>query len=268
MKNPINVCVGGGTGWAGSALSRGILEQDDLLLTSVVSRSKAGKNLEEEFGISGSSTPIYASTKEATSAGGDVYVEYTKPEIAKENILTALTNGYNVVVGTSGLSDQEYEEIEKKALETNLGVLAVGNFAITVVLLQKFAEIAAKYVPNWEIIDYASAAKVDIPSGTARELAHRLGTIRHAHLEVPIEDISGRPEARGASMNGSQVHSVRLPAHVLGIETIFAQADEKLTIRHDAGSSAEPYVQGALLAIRKVGSFVGLNRGLDTVMDF
>lgn len=264
----LKICIAGATGWAGSALSRGVFSDPELEIVSAVSRSNAGKNLSEVLNINASSVPIFATAQEAMQLACDVFVEYTKPDVAKTNILHALKAGANVVVGTSGLSNEDYEEIKALAMANNRAVLAVGNFAITAVLLQKFSEMAAKYIPNWEIIDYAHQGKIDAPSGTARELANRLGKIRESNLAVPIDEIRGPKATRGARIDGAQVHSVRLPGHVLSVETIFGMKDEKLTLRHDAGSSAEPYVQGALLAIKKVGSFVGLKRGLDAVMEF
>jgi 4-hydroxy-tetrahydrodipicolinate reductase len=166
------------------------------------------------------------------------------------------------------LTNEDYEEIDGLAKEVNRGVLAVGNFALTVVLLQKFAEMAAKYIPHWEIIDYAHAEKRDVPSGTARELANRLSKIREAELDVPPEKIEGPIETRGARLQGTQVHSVRLPGYVISIDAIFGMSDQKLILRHESGTSAEPYVNGALLAIREVGKLVGLHRGLDSVMKF
>jgi 4-hydroxy-tetrahydrodipicolinate reductase len=134
-------------------------------------------------------------------------------------------------------------------------------------LLQKFAEIAAQYVPQWEIIDYASDGKRDAPSGTTRELAARLSKINPSQLTVPLEETEGVVETRGARLSGSQVHSVRLPGYTISLEIIFGAPDQRLSLRHDSGGSAEPYVDGALIAIRKVGSFVGLRRGLDSVLD-
>ena len=134
-------------------------------------------------------------------------------------------------------------------------------------LLQKFSEIAAKYIPNFEIIDYAHQAKKDSPSGTARELAKRLSEVQKPSELVSDAELIGLPESRGAKLNDVRVHSVRLPGHVISVESIFGLKDEKLTIRHDAGASAEPYVQGGLLAIKKVNTFKGLKRGLDSVMD-
>ncbi|MEW5957454.1 MAG: 4-hydroxy-tetrahydrodipicolinate reductase, partial [Chloroflexota bacterium] len=198
----------------------------------------------------------------------DVFVEYTKPEVAKFHVLSALKSGAHVVVGTSGLSSEDYDEINGVATEVHRGVLAVGNFALTVVLLQKFAEMAAKYIPHWEIIDYAHADKKDAPSGTARELANRLSQVQEAKLEVPLDKIEGLKESRGARLQGTQVHSIRLPGYIISIDAIFGMPGQKLILRHESGSSAEPYVSGALLAIREVGKLVGVHRGLDSVMKF
>jgi 4-hydroxy-tetrahydrodipicolinate reductase len=126
--------------------------------------------------------------------------------------------------------------------------------------------IAAQYLPSWEIIDYASAAKIDAPSGTTRELAEELAAISKNQLEVALENTHGPKEARGATIDGTQVHSIRLPSYVIAFETIFGLPDERLSIRHDAGSGAQPYVGGTLLAARKVLEVSGLVRGLDRLL--
>lgn len=148
-----------------------------------------------------------------------------------------------------------------------VGVLAAGNFAITAVLLQRFACEAAKYLSHWEIIDYASDAKRDAPSGTTRELAFRLSEVGRPDATHPVSETIGERESRGATLQGSQIHSLRLPGYVIGVEAIFGAKGERLTIRHDAGSGAEPYIAGTLLAIRKVREHVGLIRGLDKIMN-
>jgi len=171
------------------------------------------------------------------------------------------------VIGTSGLTDEDYKKIDTAAKEKCVGALAAGNFAITAVLMQCLAVQAAKLIPHWEIIDYAHDDKVDAPSGTTRELSYRLGKVSTPQLAVPIEKIQGLREARGARLNHTQIHSIRLPGYVISAEVIFGNPDEKLIIRHEAGSGASPYVAGAMLAIRAVRSFSGLKRGLDTVMN-
>lgn len=263
----IRLCLAGATGWAGSELARAIAHLDDLAIVSAVSRTHAGRRLGDVLAAPALTASIHASAAEALAMSCDVFIEYTKPDAAKAHILLALEHGAHVVVGTSGLTDHDFSEIDAVARARERGVLACGNFALTAVLLQRFAETAAKLIPQWEIIDYASDTKADAPSGTARELASRLGAIRPPKLTVPIDGTIGPRETRGATVLGSQVHSVRLPGYVLSAEVIFGMPDQRLSIRHDSGSGARPYVDGALIAIRKVSTLVGVHRGLDSVLD-
>lgn len=263
----LKVCVAGATGWAGSELARGVAASADLQLVAAVSRRHAGQPLGTALDDAAIITPVFASAAEALATPCDVFVEYTHPDSAKANILAALERGAHVVVGTSGLSDEDYAGIDAAARECGRGVLACSNFALTAVLLIKFSELAAKILPQWEIIDYAYAGKPDAPSGTVRELAMRMGRQRQPRLEVPLDETRGLRETRGGTLAGSQVHAVRLPGFVLGAETIFGLPDQTLTIRHNAGSSAKPYVDGALLAIRKVSGLLGVHRGLDAVLE-
>lgn len=263
----LNVCLAGATGWAGSELARAITAVDDLTLVSAISRKHAGQKLGTALGDGRLDTPVFATAADALAHPCDVFVEYTTAASAKANVLAALEHGAHVVVGASGLTDADYAEIDALAHQRARGVLACGNFALTVVLLQKFAEQAARYIPSWEVIDYAYEGKPDAPSGTARELAARMAKVRRPEIGVPVAKTLGQPEARGAELSGAQVHSVRLPGFVLSAEVIFGMPDQKLTLRHDAGSSAKPYVDGALLAIRKVSTLVGVHRGLDAVLD-
>jgi 4-hydroxy-tetrahydrodipicolinate reductase len=264
----IRVCLAGATGWAGSELARAMAGVDDVTLVAAVSRTHAGRTLGDVLNEPRLTCPVYATITDALASPCDVLVEYTKPGSAKANILAALEHGAHVVVGTSGLTETDYAELDNVARRVRRGVLACGNFALTVVLLQKFAEAAAKLIPQWEIIDYAHDHKVDAPSGTARELAARLSKVRAPQPTVPIDQTVGPHEARGATLSGSQVHSIRLPGYKISAEIIFGMADQKLTIRHDSGNSARPYVDGALLAIRKVSTLSGgVHRGLDSVLE-
>jgi 4-hydroxy-tetrahydrodipicolinate reductase len=264
----INVCLAGATGWAGSELARGIAATADVALAAAVSRSHAGRRLGEVLDEPRLVTPVYATAVSALAAHAvDVFVEYTKPDVAKANILAALEHGAHVVVGTSGLTEADYAAIDAVARARARGVLAVGNFALTVVLLQKFAEAAARLIPQWEILDYAHDDKRDAPSGTVRELAARLAKVRPPEPTVPVDQTVGERAARGATVSGSQIHSVRLPGYVIGAEVVFGMPDQRLSIRHDSGTSARPYVDGALLAIRRVATLQGVHRGLDAVLD-
>jgi 4-hydroxy-tetrahydrodipicolinate reductase len=263
---PIKVCVAGATGWTGSLVTRCILDSSEFRLVGAIARRHAGQDVGEALGMPASGVEIVASLQDALRVQPDVLIDYTHPSSVKERILGALDHGVRVVVGTSGLDAAAYDEIAQHADARRVGVIAAGNFSITAALAKHFALIAAKYLPSWEIIDYAHAGKVDAPSGTVQELAEALGQVARNEMALPVERIHGSKEARGTNIGGAQVHSVRLPGYVIAFETLFGLPDERLIIRHDAGSGAEPYVSGTLLAARRVMEITGLVRGLDTLL--
>jgi 4-hydroxy-tetrahydrodipicolinate reductase len=262
----IRVCVAGVTGWAGAPVAAAVADADDLGLVAGVSRSAAGRPLQEVVDGGGEGL-VHASVAEALdTVAADVLVDYTHAAVVKENVLAAVERGVAVVVGSSGLDAADFAEIEARANEAGVGVIAAGNFSVLAALLLRFAGEAARHVPAWEIIDYASADKPDVPSGTARELAERLGAVRRPDVERSPETLLGPVEARGATVGGAQIHSVRLPSYVVSTEIVFAAPGERLVLRHDPNESPAPYVAGTLLAVRAVGSRSGLTRGLDSIL--
>lgn len=267
----IRICVAGATGWVGRNLIPAIAASPDLRLVGAVARASRGTPIADALGLSNlhritAEISIVGSVAEALSQDTDVLVDYTAPDVVKQNVLEAVRRKVHTVIGTSGLSDADYQEIDEAARSSGVGVLAGGNFALSAVLLEHFAVTAARYLPSWEVIDYADASKSDAPSGTVRQLVHQLAQVGQPTQEVPIDRTQGSPEARGLTLNGTQVHSIRLPGHVIGAEVIFGKPSERLSIRYDAGSGAEPYVAGTLLAVRAVGRMVGLRRGLGQIL--
>jgi 4-hydroxy-tetrahydrodipicolinate reductase len=250
----LNLCIAGATGWTGSALVDAVSAASDLALRSAVSRSAAGGEI--------AGAPVYASVAEALD-GVDVVIDFTSHDAVMGNALTAIGSGVAVVIGTSGLTADEFAEIDDAARERGVGAIAAGNFSLTAAMMKAAAQLAARHLPSWEVIDYASATKPDAPSGTARELAEALG---EAQVARPVADTAGAVEARGATIAGTQVHSLRLPSFTVSTEVVFGLPDERLSIRHDAGSSAAPYVAGTLLAARAAPGTIGLVRGLDTLL--
>jgi 4-hydroxy-tetrahydrodipicolinate reductase len=266
---PLRIVIAGATGWVGKALIAAIATAPDLVLAGAVSRHAAGRDAGEVAGIGPLGVKVHATLVEALAAPSDVVIDYTKPDAVKHHALTALAHGRHVVIGTSGLAAVDYDKINVAAETAGRGVLAAGNFSITATLLRRFALEAAKYVPDVEIIDYASAKKPDTPSGTGRELAEMLAKVRLQGTSRPVDELGGARGTRGAALGepiSVQVHSVRMPSFILSCEAIFGAPDERLVIRHDAGSSAAPYVAGTLLAARKVSGFTGVKRGLDHVL--
>ena len=174
------IILAGATGWVGRALVAAIADSPDLALVGAVARSAAGKDAGEAAGARALGVRISAKLGDALAAPCDVVIDYTKPDVVKHHALQALAHGCHVVIGTSGLSADDYAKIDTAAREKGRGVVAAGNFSITATLMRRFALEAARLVPDVEIIDYASAKKADTPSGTARELAEMLGAVRHA----------------------------------------------------------------------------------------
>jgi 4-hydroxy-tetrahydrodipicolinate reductase len=257
--------MAGVTGWTGRAITAGILQAPDLELTGALARKTVGLDVGDVLECPPTGVTVTADVGEAL-AGAEVLIDYTHPEAVKEHTRAAIHRGVSVVIGTSGLTAADYAELDAEARDAGVGVLAAGNFSLTAALVQHFALIAARHIGHFEVIDYAKAAKPDAPSGTAREMAERLGDVRKPDLGYPLEEVGGTPETRGGTVNGVQVHAVRLPSYTASVEAIFAVPGARLSLRHDAGESAAPYVAGTLAAARKVREVKGLVRGLDRLL--
>ncbi len=259
------ICMAGITGWTGRAIAAGILDADDLELTGALARKTAGLDVGDALGRPATGVAITADVGAALQ-GAEVLIDYTHPEAVKEHTRAAIHRGISVVIGTSGLTAEDYAEIDKEARSAGVGVLAAGNFSLTAALVQHFALIAARHIGHFEVIDYAKAAKPDAPSGTAREMAERLGDVRQPELGYPLDKVGGAPQTRGGTINGVQVHALRLPSYTASVEAIFAVPGARMTLRHDAGETAAPYVEGTLAAARRVREVKGLVRGLDRLL--
>lgn len=266
LSMAICVAVAGATGWAGSAVTRALIQSEEFVLVGAVSRSHAGQDIGEVLGLSPCGVVVAGTVPEALTSACDVLIDYTHPTVVKQHAITALESGVHVVIGTSGLTAEDFEEIDEIARRQGKGVVAAGNFSLTAALAKHFSLMAAQYLGSWEIVEYASQSKVDAPGGTVQELAESLSAIRQPDIFVPRENVIGRPQSRGADIQGTTVHAVRLPGYILGFDVLFGMPDERLTIHHEAGQNASPYVAGTLLAARKVGQVSGIVRGLDTLL--
>jgi 4-hydroxy-tetrahydrodipicolinate reductase len=262
----IKICIAGVTGWTGSEVARAVLRGSEFQLTAAIARKSSGQDVGEVLGLKAIGLTIDDSLEAALAKPVDVLIDYTHAESVKKHVLYALNRNIRVVIGSSGLTAADFAEIDSIAQQKGVGVIAAGNFSLTAALAKYFSLLAAKYVPTWEIIDYASAKKPDAPSGTTRELAEQLAKIRSNEITIPVDSTIGIKSARGASVAGTQVHSLRLPGYTLAFETVFGLPDERLSIKHDAGTSALPYVGGTLLAAQKVMLCKGLIRGLDKIL--
>jgi 4-hydroxy-tetrahydrodipicolinate reductase len=196
----IQVCVAGVSGKTGGEVARAILATPEFELTGAISRRSAGRDVGELLGLPAKGVIVAGTLEEALARPADVLVDFTSPDSVKQRTLDALDRGVRVVIGTSGLRAADYHDIEQKAKESGLGVIAAGNFSITAALAKHFALIAAKHLPSWEVIDYAKAEKVDAPSGTVRELAEALGDVAQSKVAISVERTHGEKETRGATI--------------------------------------------------------------------
>jgi 4-hydroxy-tetrahydrodipicolinate reductase len=263
----IKICIAGAAGNVGRELVKEIINSSEFILADGIANKNAGRNLGEVINIPQINLRLKSSVDEIESKNVDVLIDYTSAKSVKDNVRKAISKNINVVIGSSGLTEDDYIEINELAIQHKVGVFAAGNYSITSALMQHFAKIAAKYINHWEIIDYAPDSKPDAPSGTSRELSKELEKINKPEWNVSLDDTIGSKESRGVTLNNSQVHSIRVPGFYSSSEIIFGLDGEKLTLRHDS-ISYKPYVTGTLLAAKKVMNFIGLKRGISSILEF
>ncbi|WP_326554806.1 4-hydroxy-tetrahydrodipicolinate reductase [Micromonospora sp. NBC_01813] len=205
----------------------------------------------------------------AADAAAEVVVDFTNPDAVMDNLHWCIDQGINVVVGTSGFSDQRLEQVRSwLSQQPQVGVVIAPNFGLGAVLMMQFAAKAARYFESVEIIEQHHPAKVDAPSGTAGHTARVIAQARaDAGLgAMPDATTDELPGARGADLDGIRVHSVRAAGLVAHQEVLFGTAGETLTIRHDSYDRAS-FMPGVLLAVRAVTRRPGLTVGLDSLLD-
>lgn len=258
----LNISIAGITGKVGKALAEEVVSKNELNLISGISQSNT------TLKFNNVSVPSFDTiTQLLAHSVPDVLIDYSSPLIVKKQVLKAIENGVHVVIGTSGLSNDDYDEIHEAALKYNVGVVAGGNFSITATLLRVFAKKAMKYLPYYEVFDYAGSKKMDAPNGTSREIASELAKIQEPKYDIAIKDTLGLKESRGASINNVQVHAIRIPSFYSSNEILLGSEFERLQIRQDTVASPIPYVYGTLEAAKKVVDLKGLVRGLENVIE-
>lgn len=193
-------------------------------------------------------------------AGADVCVDFTHPDSVKANTSWLLTSGVHAVVGTTGLTADDVEDI--RALTGPANAVIAPNFAIGAVLMMVFARQAAAHLPQAEIIESHHDRKVDAPSGTALRTAEMIHEGRATSVRPPGPD--GHP-ARGMIHDDTPIHSVRLPGLVAHQEVVFGGLGQTLTIRHDSIDRSS-FMPGVLLAVKEVPRRPGLTVGLEHLL--
>lgn len=204
----------------------------------------------------------------ASLNGAQVAVEFTVPSVTEANVLALVEAGVDVVVGTTGWTEEALGRVRKAAAATGAHVLIAPNFALSAVLLMAFAEKAAPYFESVEVIELHHPNKVDAPSGTAATTARRIGAARTAAGVAASPDATESDPlgARGATIDGVHVHGIRLRGLNAHEEVLLGNPGEQLSIRQDS-FDRESFMPGVLLAVRKVGGLAEpLTYGLDSLL--
>ena len=259
MEPMIKVLVNGALGKMGSTVVRTVLQQEDMELISAVDVHGAGKTVE--------GVPVDASLEEALiRSKPDVVVDFTRPDVVMDSLRIITSHGVNAVVGTTGFSPEDLEEVKGLAEKNGVGVLICPNFAIGDVLMMKAAEEIAKYLPQVEIIELHHDQKLDAPSGTAMLTAQKLAKARGGYVAQGREDETEKlAHVRGGNYEGMHIHSVRLPGFVASQEIIFGSMGERLVIRNDS-INRDCYMPGVMLGCRTMVKRRGLVYGLDAIL--
>lgn len=196
----------------------------------------------------------------------DVLVDFTTPHSVYKNMELCLAHGVRPVIGTTGLTPEQLQEMTDRYKEAGLGAIIAPNFAIGAILCMKFSAMAAKYMPHVEIIELHHDRKLDAPSGTALKTAEMIAAVRQELKQGHPEEVETIPGARGAEYEGFRIHSVRLPGMVAHQEVLFGATGQTLSIRHDS-INRESFMPGVNLAIKAVMSMYGLIYGLEHLID-
>ena len=270
MAKDIKVLVCGAAGKMGQSVVRAVDAEAGFKLVAAVDRSgnpNIGKDIGTLCGISETGIKLSGDLKEAISKSTpDVMVDFTMPEIVFINTEIALKAGIRVVIGTTGMTKEDINELSKLSKQNGVGAIVAPNFAIGAVLMMKFASEASKYFAHAEIIEFHGNKKLDSPSGTAIKSAELMTEKRKEFNSDTIKGKELIKNARGAQAIGNiNIHSVRLPSLVAHEEIILSGTGQLLTIRHDSYDRTS-FMPGVLMAIKKVMITDHLIYGLENIV--
>lgn len=273
QQYPIPVVVNGAAGKMGREVVKAVAQADDMTLLGAIDRTLEyqGQDVGEVAGCEPLEVPIVSdlqgmlvlATQEKQQG---VMVDFTHPDSVYENVRTAIAYGIRPVVGTTGLSPQQIQELAEFADKASTGALIIPNFSIGMVLLQQAAVQASQYFDHVEIIELHHNQKADAPSGTALQTAQMLGELGKTYNPPTVKETEKLPGARGSQADeGIRIHSVRLPGLIAHQEVMFGAPGQIYTLRHDT-SDRSCYMPGVLLAIRKVLQLKSLVYGLEKIL--
>ncbi|MEA1961447.1 MAG: 4-hydroxy-tetrahydrodipicolinate reductase [Bacillota bacterium] len=266
MAEKIKVIIAGALGKMGIETAKAVHRDQDLELVGVADIRARGEKFSDLTALKELDLMVDNDLDLLIDrTQSDVLVDFTNPQAVFNNAKTALNRRITAVLGTTGLNDIELRQLEKIALQNDVGVAVIPNFAIGAVLMMKLAQEAAQYFPDVEIIEMHHDQKMDAPSGTAIKTAEM---IRENQVKTPsrnAREFEKIPGSRGGDLNQVRIHSVRLPGFVAHQEVIFGGVGQSLRIRHDS-FNRESFMPGVLMAVKKMVEIKGLIYGLEKLM--
>jgi 4-hydroxy-tetrahydrodipicolinate reductase len=261
--DPIKIVIHGASGKVGQVLVSTLSKIPDVRLVGAVDIKAAGGQMNME---DGSKIP-FSSDLESILAETlpEVVVDFSIAKASMPAVRVAARNKVNMVIGTTGFTRDNLDEMKQLADTNKIGIILAANFALGGVLMMYFAKLAAKYMDYAEIIELHHNKKIDAPSGTALSTAKAMSLHRGRPFSQAVDEGMNFP-SRGENVDGVTIHSVRLPGLMAHQEVIFGGLGQTLSIRHDA-INRECFVPGVLLAVQAVVKQKGLIQGLENLLN-
>jgi 4-hydroxy-tetrahydrodipicolinate reductase len=262
----IKVMVSGANGRMGREVLKALSKDSQCEIVATVDLKSSWEDVGEILGLGKSGVQMETDLETSIRKHKpQVMVDFTNPKAVVGNVMTALRNGVIPVVGTTGITDADLAMIRAYCAEHDATCFVCPNFSIGAVLMMRFAQETARYMPNCEIIEMHHDQKLDAPSGTALLTAKMITETRDSIKQGHPDEEEKIPGARGAEFEGFRIHSVRLPGYVAHQEVLFGGEGQILTIRHDS-LSRESFMPGVVLACKKIIDRKGLVVGLDQLL--
>jgi 4-hydroxy-tetrahydrodipicolinate reductase len=261
---PIRVVINGALGRMGQEVVKAVVREPGLRAVGAVEKEVTQKYLP----LAEASELVQLSSDLGSllrSCDADVVVDFTNAEVSVAAARIAIKQKVNMVIGTTGLSEENLAEIEQLCREYKVGAVVAPNFSLGAALLIHFSKVAAKLFDQAEIIEMHHDQKADAPSGTAMATARAMSQAHGKPFIYPEVIREVLRNTRGGQMDGIAIHSLRLPGFMAGQEVVFSRAGETLSLRHNI-ISRESFLPGVILAIKEVTKRKGLIYGLDALL--
>ncbi|MDA8026593.1 MAG: 4-hydroxy-tetrahydrodipicolinate reductase [Actinomycetota bacterium] len=266
LERPIRVAVFGAGGQMGISVCKAVVADPALKLTKALDPRLAGIDLGHATSILDTGIVIDGQREAITHGEVDVAIDFTEASGCFENALYCASAGIHMVIGTTGLSDLQINELERAFSSSEANCLIAPNFAIGAILMMKFSEMAARFFESAEVIELHHNRKVDAPSGTALATAERITGAKGVHFD-PDPTKKELDGARGHKYQGGvNIHSLRIAGMVAHQEVIFGTTGQTLTLRHDSYDRTS-FMPGVILAVKGIFDLDGLVVGLDSIVD-